>query len=429
MRILVLSWEAWRGDSNGGNVLSNIFDGIDAEYAQVYCSSECPNNKICQLYYQMTDFSVIKNIFTGSPVGRIVTGNCTKATNINSNEKEGHFYSFFKRHRLNIFYSIQGILWNISKWKCHELDDFVLDFHPDIIFAPCYSKSFMLKLTRYIKELTGKSVISYISDDGYTLKQFNLSPFFWINRFSVRKQMRKTFQCYDLVYTMIDDQKKQCEKDFRANMKLLRKSNSFLLKPRTDVNKPIKFVYAGGLYLNRWKVLAALAREINTINQQYGTVFSLDIYTNSEITKLIKKKFAYEYITLHSAINQIELRNVYSESDVALHVESFDLKNRLLVRMSFSTKIVDCLSSGCAVMAICDSKQGGYLYLKDNDAAICIDKIDKIRNYLWMISEHPNMILDYANKASQCCLCNHDKTKTKNMIELDFYQWSNITNE
>ena len=56
-------------------------------------------------------------------------------------------------------------------------------------------------------------------------------------------------------------------------------------------------------------------------------------------------------------------------SNDSLHAEAFDRTSRHVVRMSFSTKIVDCMDSGCAVMAICDDKQAGGSYLRRNDCA------------------------------------------------------------
>ena len=70
MMVIVISLEVWRDDNNGGNVLSNIFDGIEAEFAQVYCSSGFPKNDICKKYFQMTDAMAIKNIFKKQKMGR-----------------------------------------------------------------------------------------------------------------------------------------------------------------------------------------------------------------------------------------------------------------------------------------------------------------------------------------------------------------------
>ena len=117
---------------------------------------------------------------------------------------------------------------------------------------------------------------------------------------------------------------------------------------------------------------------------------------------------------------------IYQNSDIALHVESFDIKNKLLVRMSFSTKIVDCLSSGCAVMAVCDEKQGGIDYLKKEDAAICISNLDEIQKKLAEIVKDNEIIYKYKKKAEECCLRNHNVSQIEDMIKKDFESLANL---
>ena len=425
MKVLIISAEVWQDKTNGGNVLTNMFRNMDWELAQIYCNPGNPENNLCSKYYQMTDSMVIKNILNHKPIGRALNY-VSDFTKSNSNkviaeQPNKSFYEFFHKHRLSLFYSIKHLLWNISNWKNDSLKAFIDDFDPDIIFAPCYGDRFMLRLTRFIGDYTGKKIISFISDDCYTLKKVSFSPFFWIERFIVRTELRKTFPYYSLVYTMTELQKKQCEHDLKGNMKILRKSSSFINSvEKKYVNEPIKIVYAGGIYLNRWKTLKMLVDSIREINKDYVRVI-LDIYTANEITKRIDNALNDGInCSIHKAISQTELEQVYKNSDVALHVESFDLKNRLLVRMSFSTKIVDCLSSGCAVMAICDPKQGGYLYLKNENAAICASSPKEIKDVLSEMVENKNMILKYIHSANECCKRNHNVKRIEEMIKNDF---------
>ena len=426
MKILILSAEVWRDDTNGGNVLSNIIKGLDAEIAQVFCNPGTPDNMLCKRYYQMTDSMVMRSFFKHRPIGKeLIFENypCEERVEAEkiTEQPNKKMYSFFHRHRLGIFYFARNFLWNHSNWKHEGFKRFIDDFSPDIIFAPCYGSKFMLKMTRFVAEYTGKKVISYISDDSYTLRQFRLSPYFWLNRFSVRRQLRKTFPYYSLVYTMTETQKEQCERDFGANMKILRKSaDADKIPQKTEVGTPIRLVYAGGIYLNRYKTLAKIAKAISNINRD-GVRMTLDIYTANEITKKHNKLLNDGVNSrLHRAVSMTELAQIYKNSDIALHVESFSLKNRLEVRMSFSTKIVDCLASGAAPMAVCDKEQGGYRYLFENDAAICVPSLKDIEDRLRQICDVPEKIIYYANRARECVIKNHDETKTNEMLKEDF---------
>lgn len=429
MRILVLSKEAWRDEENGGNVLSNIFTGIEAEFAQIYCTSKEPNNNICKIYYQMTDKMMVKNILKCKSIGKHLKYDIfPKKTN---NNKED--FSSVQRLHLDFIRVARELVWYFAKWDTPELRQFANDFKPDLIFAPCYGNHYMLRLTRIIAQECSVPVISYISDDFYGNTQFHFSPIYWVNHFLLRKHVRETFPLYRLVYTMTDEQKKQCEKDFNAPMKILRKSGKFDNEcEKKSVNSPIRLVYGGGIYLNRWKTLCALAKTIKEINEN-GMKMVLDIYTASEITsKYARILNDGTHCRMHKAVSMDELKKKYSESDIALHVEGFDLKNRLAVQLSFSTKIVDCLDSGCAVMAICDKKQAGFSYLKNNNAAICISDISELRGVLSNIVDNPDSIIVWQKRAFALGRKNHIEENIRQMLHDDFYEvlgWRQGKNE
>src|SRR5690606_12563744 len=169
------------------------------------------------------------------------------------------YFNVFKRYRLSMFTTARELLWKIAPWKTKDLDDFVLNFKPDIIFAPCYGHMFMLRLNRYIKQLTDAPVISYISDDNFSLRQYSISPFFWLNRMLTRSAIKKTFKDYSLVYTMTNEQAVELRNALGANMKVLRKGGDFSAAfSGKKLNEPIKMVYAGGIYINRWQILAKI---------------------------------------------------------------------------------------------------------------------------------------------------------------------------
>ncbi len=429
MKVLVISAEVWRNDKNGGNVLSNIFSDTGYELAQIYCNPGNPSNNLCKHYYQMTDAMMINTIFHRGSPGKIINYEAypcdeKEVVEEQAEQENRSFYDFFRHHRLEIFYVIRSIIWKAAKWNTPELRQFIVDYEPDLIFAPCYASHEMLAIDRLAKRLTNVPMISYISDDNYGLRQFRLSPVYWLNRFVLRRNMRKTFKMYDLVYTMTEEQKYEYEKALGCKMKILRKSGDFTKVPEKKyVNKPIRMIYAGGIYVGRWKTLAKIADAIRNMNKE-GIKIVLDIYTGNTLTE--KQKLLLHdgtNSTVHKSVSFNELKQRYAESDIALHVESFELKYKLLSRISFSTKIIDCISSGCATMAICWNKHSGYMYLKKHDIAICVDSIDKIPDAINSLISKPEQIIDYAAKARDFGLKHHQRENIKKefMADLESY--------
>ncbi|OOV29270.1 hypothetical protein BXU11_04950 [Flavobacterium sp. LM5] len=427
MRVLIISHEVWTESSNGGNVLSNIFSGFDAEFAQIYCSSGIPNNKLCKNYFQITDKMIIKGLLKRQKIGKQIKfdefpyQSTVIATN---NENQKWYFKIFTRYRWSLFSLLREFLWKLSSWKTYELEKFILDFKPDIIFAPCYSHMFMLRLDRYVKKTAKVNMISYISDDNYSLRQFNLSPFYWLNRFLSRGSIRKTFKDYSLVYTMTDEQANELNKSLLANMKILLKGDDFSGESKKLlVNNPIRIVYAGGIYVNRWKILSKIGEVLKEINED-GVKIRLDIYTQNTCSQR-QKNVLHDgrSIFLQAAVGQNELKKIYKLSDIALHVESFELKYRLLTRLSFSTKIVDCLASTCAVIAISWKGHAGLKYLMQNDAALCIDDISKLKETLIGLVQKPDTVVEYANKAWLCGKRNHQIDKISKDLQSDFLRF------
>lgn len=425
MKILVISAEVWRDDTNGGNVLSNLFSGIDAEFAQIYCNPGKPKNNICKKYYQITDKMVIDSYLKRKPIGNVISfdefpiydevNEYIDTVDIKKN-------NFLKMLKCNSLLAIREIMWNCSNWKNYKLEQFIRDFNPDIVFAPCYGSHIMLSINRYVANITNVPVISYISDDHYSLKQFSISPIYWINRFILRNNLRKTFPYYSLIYTMTQEQLQECKKAFNCNIKILKKGGEFKEDNLVDkeVNKRIKLVYAGGIYLGRWKTLAKIAKAIKKLNK-YEDKFVLDIYTGNELTKKQNKYLNDgQNSRVHGLVSQEKLREIYKEADIALHVEGFNLKDRLATRISFSTKIIDLLGSSCAVMAISWKKHSGYTYLKSQDAAICIDNLRDIEGVLSNLYSNKQIIREYSKKAWRCGKKNHGISNIKLSIQEDF---------
>ncbi|MBO5262504.1 MAG: hypothetical protein J6B45_05605 [Clostridia bacterium] len=411
MKILIVSYELWDGVTNGGNVLSNIFDGFDGEFAQIFCVSGTPYNKVCKRYFQITDQMVIHR----EKMGRELVFDDYPA-NIEGANPKGDTRRTVTYFRSSLML-LREMAWSVSKWKTKELEKFILDFKPDVIFAPCNPIPHVLKIQRYVKKIAKCPMISYVYDDIYSLKKFSLSPVYWLNHFINRKHIRRVFKDYDFVFTMTEKQKSEYERYFKRPMGILRKSGSFENEPRTNIAYPVKLIYAGGVYINRWKVLKEVKNALAKINKE-GKKAELHIYTANKVSKRQEKAMADgDNSFLHSAVSTEELKELYKNSHIALHVEAFSLKSRLDTRLSFSTKIVDCLESGCAVVAIGPKGQAGIEYLRENGAAVCISSKKEILKEISKLINSFDIIKEYAIFAEDFGKREHIKKNNKERLD------------
>lgn len=419
IRVLLITRECLRTDSNEGNVLLGLFSGIDAEYANIYCKPGLPDNSLCGGYFQLTDKMALENILHRKPMGRRVQcENGINAAQTAEVEKRG-FYDFFRRHNLPVFYAARECLWSMADFRSGELDSFVRGFAPDVIFAPlCYSM-YVLAVQRYVISLAGCPAVTYIYDDLYSLRQISFSPVYWLCRFRQRRLIRKTLSFYRFAYTMCAQQAREFGRYFDIPMRVLPKCAGAVQQPERPADGTVRLIYAGGVYYGRDKTLAAVASAVRELNAA-GVSARLDVYTSSPLKKAAAAALDDgQCCFVHAAIPANDLRRAYAQSDIALHVESFDKKNALITRLSFSTKIVDCLASGCAVLAACPEMNAGWQYLHYEDAAVCVNTSSKLKAAVNNLVYDREYRKSYEIKARICLEKNHDSKKICCQIEND----------
>ena len=186
-----------------------------------------------------------------------------------------------------------------------------------------------------------------------SLNRVSYSPLFWIRQITLNRLFKKHIKLFEHYFTFCEDQARRYEILSGKPASTLYKCADFVDKFESKpVGKPIHLVYAGNIIYNRWETLAVLADALEIINKD-GEKMVLDIYTNTQLTPEMAKRLKNRRGTIvHGRVAPSELVEIYKRADIALHIESFTKKYRLDTKDSFSTKIVDLMSSTCAIMAV-----------------------------------------------------------------------------
>ncbi|EGJ72048.1 hypothetical protein Bcop_1860 [Bacteroides coprosuis DSM 18011] len=409
MRILILVDEVWNDYVFGNGVLTNWFTGFNAEYATVYLSPGLPNNKICNRYFQVTDKDMFISL-VGKRAGRITNNDSSCSEMVAQHQG---IYHYLKKISIIIhtpMMMLRDAIWCMGRYNEEALKSFIDDFKPDIVFSPRKVSPKFLRLEKIIYRLCGKPIVPFTGDNEIGYDCFSLSPFFWIRRYFITKMFEKNVAIYSHYFAHSKRQTLLYSQKYKLSTSVLFKCSSYISNHnKSSIDMPIKVVYAGRLYCNRWKTLAAIGKAIKKINQE-GEKIRLYIYTMDKLTKKQRKVLSEENsVYVKGGVTPDQLVKIYNHADIALHVESFDRVNMLATKYSFSTKIIDLLSSGCAVMAICWEKQTGYEYLSEQDAGICIPSYDRIEPKLRELLANPQIILEYTQKAMDCAKKNHSR--------------------
>lgn len=425
MKVLLVIDEMWNDQMHGNNVLSNWFTDIkDIDFAAICCNPGLPQNKSCFKYFQVTDSMMVKSIF-GKKAGKRLNVTMEQMygnpSSINADDVPVKFYAFMKSITNNFIYVIRDIIWMIGRYDKKELKTFIEDFKPDLVYCPRMFTVKMYRLEKIVRGYTNAPFVAFVADDEVSLNQKSYSLVYWLRRYFHLWLFKKHVGIYKHYYTFSKDQCENYIAEYGVSSSTLYKCGRFedeIVKEKA--NQPIRMVYAGSLYCNRWKTLHEIGKALKQINEGKEKII-LEIYTRTKLTKKQEEALSPQYsIYMRGSVSPDSLPGIYKSADIALHVESFDEKYKLMTRWSFSTKIIDLMASSCAILAICWNQHTGYKYLKENDAAICVDGYSKLYGTLKQIVENPSIIQEYAHKAFVCGQVNHNKEKIQKQIYKEF---------
>lgn len=424
-KILVASDTAWNTNNSFGNSYANIFDELEGyEIANIYCKEGMANDKRVSRAFKITAKMLLKKLQNPSfPVGTETKIEDIKEDRTEFTKQESAVINFGKKHRFQIFFWIYGCIWRVGKWNSPELESFVKDYNPDLLFCPIYPFTYMNRLVLELKKKTHVPLIGYISDDNYTLRMVNPSPFYWINRLIVRKSVKQVIDQCEILYVISDIQKREYDKIFRKNCRILTKGKDFSVdppSPKERHKKPYVLVYAGNIGSSRWKSLKVIVDTIREINKEKA-YFVLRIYTATPLTGRMEKALDVPGVSrVMGKIPYSEVEKKQSQADLLVHVSPMDMIHRWEEHHGFSTKLVDYMASNRAILAFGLDDQAAVEHLREHDGAFVASNKAELKRIFLKIIRTPGLLEEYGKKAWKCGADFHDINRFHKMLKKDF---------
>ena len=409
MRILIISQYPWNKEKSFGNTYSSIFGKVkNIEIAQIYLMEGKPDYEpVVKRYYQIAEGQVLKSVFKKgkrNAVGKEVflEKEVIGITEKDSSSKQSWYskvLSIGKRYHWRWMFWLRELAWKYGNINYDGMMDFIKEFTPDIFFLPYNHIFYTNRLALYIKERLDVPMVMEMAMDHYSLNRVSYDPLFWIDRLAKRKVIRKLVAKSSFMYVISKKMKEEYEGLLDIECKILYKTPDTTRQqtPYTEPNNPVRFLFTGNIYANRWKSLAMLAKELQ--RQHFGV---LDIYTATPFSKNMKKVLDIPGVSyLHAPVTQNEVIELQNKADVLVHAEAFDRYNKSLVRCAISTKIMDYLSVGRCILAIGPSDISSVEYLKDNNLALVASTEKQLRELLKRVNADHAIISDYAVRGRQ----------------------------
>ena len=422
-KVLVISITVWRDDSPI-RTLPELFSCWDRDrIAQIYTRAGLPDNSICDRYFRIDENSVMKSVLRRRTVTGKVVENQQNVNNISAAEQAGvdaenARYAAAHRKHSWLMTLCREAVWRLGKWKSKELEVFVRDFDPDVIFVPIYPFYYMERIQTYLIKKFKKPVVCFIADDNYTYLPCKGSPLAYLHRFMLRRYVRREIPHCNEFFVMTPMAKREYDKLFSIDSKLLTKAIDF---DKTEYSQrksalPLKMVYTGKLVIGRDRAMVEIARALREINKD-GVKIELDVYAPDNPSEDVVRELSVPGCRLCGSVPKSQVANIQAEADILVFAESLSKKYKNAARLSFSTKITDYFSSGRCIFALGSKDIAPIDYLISEDAAVVATDYKDIEPALRRLCDNPALVEEYGRKAFECGKRNHNREDVYNLFK------------
>ena len=405
MKILVISRNAWDNTNSIGNTLSNFFKGIEnVEFASIYFRSSAPNNDMCKAYYRATETEVLKKWFTPSKIGKrfVHSGVKEDVKTSNAAKKEKTLVRFIQKHKLKLAYKLSDCIWYSEKWINRNLEKFVEEFSPDLIFTFVKSAPQYYLTVKYLREKFNIPLFTWIADDEYT----------GFVKKNAKREIRNLKYILEQSAVVTGCSQEICDyynSIFGCKATPLYKSCDLTTEVKTTVNNPITMVYAGNLLYGRMEIIGRIADAVESIASD-GINLNFEIYSNTELTENEKQLYFGEkqFSKYMGKRDYGFIKDRLSTADIVLHVESFEEEQILKTKYSFSTKIIDYLQSGSVLLAVGPEEIASMKYIAKIPGACVVNDINDVYKTLKALLDDAAEFYDMAIKTRNFAQQRHD---------------------
>ncbi len=322
-----------------------------------------------------------------------------------------------KRRILNYLHSIGYAFSSMSEFDItSDVDEFIRSFKPNLIYTLLGSVS-SIKLCEKLSIKYNLKVIPHFMDDwistlytGSALLVFHRMYATYI----LNRLLKKVPFGFVISEKMANEYHRRYKCSFFPLMNCV-KETGVCIKACQEGRKTV-IIYAGGLHLNRVSSLLYLCKQMACMSTDD---FVFYIYTSdSDWNKYRHELSAFKFVVYGGFLPQNKMLDVLSQSDILVHLESFDKKLKVYTKYSISTKIPEYLSCKKIIIAIGPSDIASIEYLQKNRAAFVIDSLEKSDLYLSIrdILSNQSEIDQLINNAYDLYKKNHDQIIQQQMF-------------
>lgn len=352
--ILIINGEPFQDFTATGITLKNIFGSIPKE-----------NMKFIHLSKMSPDLKYLDNVFSYYKDSvEIDIAEQLSARNENKINKHLKISEAIK-NELRIWNDLRKIKFS------DNITNYIKDSNAQIIYT-CLGNLRTISLVLYAQKILNCKVVPHFMDDWKSVIFQNKR--FLIHKSVLQNKIKLLFKNVTEGIAISETMAIQYQKEFRVPFQFIMNSipDEHISTLQKNGNSQIKrFVFTGGLHLNRWKSLLKLVEGFELLCTHYE--FIIEIYCpENDKTNFMKYFEKYKFVHFRGHLPSNEVNGILKTADAFIHCESFDKYLRKYTRLSISTKIPLYLKEGKLLLAYGPEEIESVQYINRNQAGIVL---------------------------------------------------------
>ena len=396
-KILIINSSSLTSQNATGITLRSIFSIWDVNC--LYEISCAPSSKVS--LYKGRKLNILPHKYY--PIHYLL--NMSFFRNANNFSKEKHNNASIRKGR-NISSFIRSLIISYADSlpliPPKEVLNEIKNFDPDYIYTMGGS-ILPLKLALYFsKKLDKKIVIHFMDNWQDTL--YNNNIFVKPCRILLLKVLRNTYLRMNKGLTISEKMAKEYslrwKKEHISIMNII-DGDLCIPKPYKETER-IKIIYTGGLHLDRWRSLLSICEVIDRINNITSNSVFLDIYTSDSNRRLYESLFVNKCAVFHEFVSHDEIRDIYLNADILLHMESFESRIIEFVKYSMSTKISEYMASGTPILLYAPSELAVTEYVEKSNCGVACKNEEELYEAIIDLSQSADLRYRYGINGINC---------------------------
>ena len=416
-KTLIISHNVIGLNGNMGKTLYTYFEQWPKDkLCQLYFHSEVPTTHLCKQYFRVTDVDLIRGLRQLRRAGTVLTAQDIDESRVTTRIDTGRTAELYRKGRARKpwIYLARNSLWKLGLWKSKQLDQWIRECKPEVIFYASGDYTFSYEIALYLSKKYALPLVISVVDDYYFQRPLDKGLLAWWNTRRFHKVFEKAMAHAKGAFYVHPIMEQMYREKFPLNSAVLYK-NAPICETQEPENKSVKIAYFGGLGLRRDESLVEIGRVIHKLIPN-GSVL-LDVYSSESRSEIVERMTEENGIRFHGQVSADEVVRLQSESNILVLAESTapELTERL--RCSLSTKIPEYLGSNRCMLVYGPAEAGSISYLLDNRVACVATDSEQLEEKLREILFSADARRRYAEGQMGLALKNHGKERNHEVLK------------